>query len=171
MRELKSMKLGIDISQIVYEGSGVARFTNGLLNTILDLDRKNCWFFFFSSLRRNLDQNLEKKIIARGHKLIKWKFPPTALSFLFNDLHNFSKLFTFNFSLLTSLDWFITSDWTEPPLPVNKATVVHDLVYLRYPKLVNKNILLTQSKRLNWVKKESKIIFADSNATKQDLIE
>ena len=165
------MKLGIDISQIVYAGSGVARFTNGLLNTILDLDRKNSWFFFFSSLRRTLDPGLEKKIKDCGHRLLKWKLPPTALSFLFNDLHNFSKLLTSNIKHLTSLDWLITSDWTEPPLPVNKATVVHDLVYLRYPELVDKKILLTQQKRLNWVKKESRIIFADSNATKQDLIE
>jgi len=165
------MKLGIDISQIIYKGSGVARFTDGLLKSILDFDRKNSWFFFFSSLRRNVDHSLEKKIDDKGHMLIKWKLPATALSLLFNDLHSFSKYLASSFYLPTSLDWLITSDWVEPSLKIKKATIVHDLVYLRYPELVDKKILLTQRKRLNWVKKESEIIFTDSHATKQDLIE
>ncbi len=164
------MKIGIDISQIVYEGTGVSRFTNGLVNTILDLDRSNSWLFFFSSLRKNLDSILEEKIKGRGYKLLKWRIPPTLLSFLFNDLHSFSKSFMFHVSCFTSLDWFITSDWTEPPLPVKKATIVHDLAFLRYPETVDSKILATQKKRLSWVKKESKIIFADSQTTKDDLI-
>ena len=177
MRESKSMRIGIDISQIVYKGTGVARFTDGLTNAILDFDRSNSWVFFFSSLRKNLDPEIEKKIFRKGHKLIKWKLPPTLLSLLFNDFHNFSKLLTclpagrLLTPFLTSLDWFITSDWTEPPLLVNKVTIVHDLVYLRYPETVDSKVLATQRKRLLLVKRESRVIFADSNATKQDLID
>ncbi|OGK14008.1 hypothetical protein A2859_00260 [Candidatus Roizmanbacteria bacterium RIFCSPHIGHO2_01_FULL_37_16b] len=165
------MKIGIDISQIVYEGTGVSRFTHGLVSAILNYDKENEWVFFFSSLRRILDLNLEKKIIEKGHKLVKWKLPPTALAFLFNDLHKFSKYLISSFYLLTSLDWFITSDWTEPPLPVKKATIVHDLVYLRYPETVDNKIVSTQKKRLSWVKKESEIVFADSYTTKKDLMD
>ena len=171
MKESNNVNIGIDISQIVYEGTGVSRFTNGLVNAILDLDRTNRWLFFFSSLRRNLDPEIERKIVQKGHKLIKWKLPPTALSFLFNGLHSFSKLLTSNIKHPTSLDWFITSDWTEPPLPVNKATIVHDLVYLRYPETVDSKILHNQKKRLTWVKRESRIIFADSQSTKSDLVD
>ncbi|OGK42334.1 hypothetical protein A3A46_00290 [Candidatus Roizmanbacteria bacterium RIFCSPLOWO2_01_FULL_37_13] len=171
MKESKNMKLGIDISQIVYKGTGVARFTQGLTDAILNFDKKNKWIFFFSSLRRNIDPELGKKISEKGHSLIKWKIPPTLLSFFWNDLHFISKHLTSNILHLTSFDWFITSDWTEPPLPVNKATIVHDLVYLRYPETVDSKILTTQKKRLSLVKHESKIIFADSNATKQDLID
>ena len=163
------MKIGIDISQIVHKGTGVARFTNGLTNAILDFDKKNEWVFFFSSLRRNLEPHLEKKIISKGHRLIKWKLPPTLLSFLFNDLHFFFKYLISNITYLRSLDWFITSDWTEPALTFKKATIVHDLVYLRYPETVDQKILSTQKKRLDWVKKESNLIFADSQATKNDL--
>ena len=82
------MKVGIDISQIVYEGTGVSRFTKGLVNAILDFDQKNEWTFFFSSFRINLDPVIEQKILAKGHKLIKWKLPPTLLSFLFNKFHS-----------------------------------------------------------------------------------
>lgn len=163
------MKLGIDISQIVYEGTGVARFTDGLARAILEYDRKNQWCFFFSSLRKKLDENLEKEIIRKSHKLIKWKLPPTILSFLWNDLHNFSQLLTINCSLLTALDWFITSDWAEPLISnAKKATVIHDLSYLRHPETVDTKIRNTQKKRLQWVKKESQIIFVDSETTKED---
>lgn len=171
------MRIGLDISQIVYQGTGVARFTQGLVDTILKYDQKNHWIFFFSGLRQKLPHKYEDEIKKKNHQLIKLPFPPTLLSLFFNKLHNASKLCTFNlprrqagFSLLTSLDWFITSDWTEPPLPINKTTIVHDLTYLRYPETVAKKILETQQKRLNWVRKESKIIFADSETTKKDLV-
>lgn len=166
------MKIGIDISQVVYQGSGVARFTNDLIRAIVEYDDKNQWFFFFSSLRRNLDQKLIKIIKSKDYQLKVYKYPPSLLSFLWNDLHDLSsKFLSYNFSL-TSLDWFITSDWTEPLIKnVNKTTIVHDLVYLRHPETVAKNIIRNQEKRLFWVKKESKVIFTDSFATKQDMIQ
>ncbi|OGK22981.1 hypothetical protein A2954_03815 [Candidatus Roizmanbacteria bacterium RIFCSPLOWO2_01_FULL_37_12] len=163
------MNLGIDLSQIVYEGTGIARFTKGLTNAILDFDKKNSWTFFFSSLRKNLDPEIKNKIEYKGHKLIKWKLPPTFLSFLFNDLHNLLNLTPIPHILTANLDWFITSDWSEPPLNIKKAAIVHDLVFLRYPETVAPKILQTQKKRLNLIKQESRIVFTDSNATKYDL--
>ncbi len=166
------MKIGIDISQIVYEGTGVARFTSGLIDSILDYDNDNHWTFFFSSLRQNLDPLLEEKIRNKKFSLIKWKIPPTILSLLWNDFHTFSRSYMLHVTSFNDLDWFITSDWTEPPSQkIKKAAVVHDLVYLRYPEMVDKKIRDTQQKRLNWVKKESEIIFADSKTTKNDLVE
>lgn len=164
------MKIGIDISQIVYYGSGVARFTQGLVEAILKYDRKNRWYFFFFSFRRKLDPDLEDKISKSPHCLYKFLLPPTITNFLFNELHNFSRFLTFNFKTLTSLDWFVTSDWVEPPLPTKKATIVHDLVFKRYPETMDPKIKKTQEKRLSFVKNESKIIFADSKTTKDDLV-
>jgi len=165
------MKIGIDISQIVYQGTGVANFTRGLVEAILKYDKNNSWTFLFYSLRQNLDPELEKKIFDSNHKLIKWKLPPTFVSVVSNNLHKITKLLTFNFKFLTSLDWFITSDWCEIPLDqVNKTTIVHDLVFKRFPETVNQKILRTQELRLNHVKREEKIIFCDSLTTKNDLI-
>jgi len=163
------VKLGIDISQIVYEGTGVARFTNGLVGAILQYDKENEWIFFFSGLRKHLDPYLENRIRKKGFKIIKWHIPPTVLSFFWNEGHNFP-FFHLPFSTSNSLDWFVTSDWTEPYLQVKKATIVHDLVYLRYPKTLPPIIKNTQKKRLRWIKKESQIIFSDSFSTKEDLI-
>ncbi len=160
------MKIGIDLSQIVYKGSGVSRYLEGLVKAILSYEKKNTWYFFFSSLRQNFPKELERKIKDKGFIIKKYKIPSTLLSFLWNDLHIYNIENIFN-----NLDWFITSDWTEPPSKtINKATVIHDLVFKRYPKTVNKKILQVQQKRLSWVKKETSIIFADSKSTKKDLI-
>jgi len=160
------MKIGIDISQIIYEGTGVARFTRGLVQTIINNDNENNWIFLFSSLRGRLDDQIKREIDKKGFKLINCKLPPFLLSFIWNDLHILSPDFA-----LGKLDWLITSDWTDPPSKIKKATIVHDLVYKRYPETVSNMIRTTQEKRIKWVKKETRLIFADSEATKKDLIE
>ena len=161
------MNIGIDISQIVYEGTGVGRFTKGLVNAICNYDQKNNWHFLFSSLRRQIDPKIEATIKNSGGKLVKYHLPPTLVAFLWNNAHIFELENIFN-----NLDWFITSDWSEPPAKkIKKATIVHDLAFLRYPEAVAKNTLLVQKKRLELVKKESSLIFNDSLSTKNDLIE
>lgn len=157
------MKIGIDISQIIYEGTGVSRFNEGLLDAILQYDTENKWVFFFSSFRRKMKEKLLQKIYIRKQSFVQWKLPQAALSFLWNDLHIFPPHFT------GKLDWFITSDWTEPPKNTKKATVVHDLVFKKYPETVHPKILSTQQKRLKWVSRESDVIFADSKSTASDL--
>jgi glycosyltransferase involved in cell wall biosynthesis len=160
------MKIGIDISQIVYQGTGVARFCRGLVDSILEREKEHDWFFFFSSLRRQLDPLVERRIKEKGFTMIKYPFPPSLLSFIANELHVLKME-----NLTGSLDWFITSDWTEPPSRMKKATVVHDMVFMRYPETVDERIKATQEKRLSWVKKESRVIFADSDSTKNDIVE
>lgn len=160
------MKLGIDISQVVYKGSGVARFTDGLTRAICKYDSSNEWHFFFSSLRQGVPRDLAAHIKSRGFKLHTESFPPTVLTKVWNDVHFFDIQ---NFT--GKLDWFITSDWTEPPATCKKATIIHDLAFKRFPETVDKTILRTQQKRLKWVARESKVIFADSRATKSDITE
>lgn len=165
------MKIGLDISQVVYEGTGVSRFTKGLIDTICTYDTKNKWVFFFSGFRRKLDHKLKEKILCRNYELIERSFPPKLISFLWNKRPFFSQLATDYLLLTTNFDWFITSDWTEiPSKKTKKATIVHDLTYIRYPELVEKNVRNIQTERLQRVKKESSLIFADSYATKEDIM-
>ncbi len=164
------MKIGIDISQIVYKGSGVSRFTEGLVHAILTYEESHHWTFYFSSFRQKLDQALRDRINAKGFDLYTYPYPPTLLSALFNDWHGFSGMLLKHNKQLGKLDWFITSDWTEPPLPTKKATIVHDLVFKKFPETVHPSILKTQEKRLSHVVRESDLIFTDSHSTAQDLI-
>lgn len=166
MKISKNMKIGIDISQIVYEGTGVSRFKKGLLNAILTYDKRNEWVFFFSSLRRTLQEEIKQSITKKNHRLIQYRIPPKIMTSIWIKIG-------FNIeSIEPTLDWFITSDWAEiPSKSIKKATIVHDLAYLRYPHLVDTNVKRTQTDRLDRVKKESLLIFADSHTTKKDLID
>src|SRR3990167_11375676 len=159
------MKIGIDISQIAYRGTGVSRFTRGLVDAILKHDKNNEWVFFFSSLRKQLDYDLKLKIKNRGLQINDYPYPSKLLTLLWNKFH----IFKID-SLIKNLDWLITSDWTEPPSNYKKATIVHDLVYKRFPETLSSIIRKNQNLKLKHVRKESKVIFADSLSTKNDLI-
>lgn len=160
------MNIGIDISQIVYRGTGVSRYLEGLMGAITQYNTNHHWSFFFSSLRQNIPDFLDRNLGKKKYSIVRSYIPPRLLSFIWNDLH-VVPIETFT----GKLDWFITSDWTEPPSHMKKATVIHDLAYLRYPETVEQTILRTQKSRMRWVKKESDIIFTVSRTTKQDVID
>ena len=163
------MKIGIDISQIAYEGTGVGQYLKSLVEQLLKIDKKNEYILFFSSLRRKfLISNfkfLNKFQIQNSNLKIKtFRFPPLLLDLLWNKLHIFPIEW-----LIGDVDVFVTSDWTEPPtVRAKKATVLYDLIVYKYPQETDKKIIKTQKRKLNWVKKESDIIFCISRATMND---
>ena len=158
------MKIGIDISQVAYEGTGVARYVHSMIDAILEYDSKNEYTFFFSSLRRSLPGNLGARINEK-HSLVTAKLPPAALDILWNQAHVYAIE-----KFIGKQDVYISSDWTQAPSNAKKITVVHDLVFMRYPETVHKKILAVQKRRLAYVKKEVDLILADSQATKDDLV-
>lgn len=161
------MKIGIDISQIVYEGSGVSRYVKNMIEAVIQYDTTNDYTFFFSSLRRNLPTDIENKITGR-HRLVKLKLPPSVLDIFWNRFHSVS----IN-RIIETNDFFISSDWTQPPVkkPTKSVTVAHDLVYLKYPETLHPKIVSVQKRRMKWVKKECDLIIADSDSTKADIVE
>ncbi len=159
------MNIGIDISQIAYPATGVGKYTEGLVRAILDNDSVNIWTFVFSSFRGSINTDLKKRILASRHRFIKLPFSPKMLSVLSNTFHIFPVE-----TVTGPLDFFITSDWTEPPAKCKKATIIHDLTFLRFPEVVHETILKTQQKRLALVQKESSLIIAVSETTKKDVV-
>ena len=172
------MKIGIDISQLAYENTGVANYLYNLVDNLLKFDKENEYVLFFSSLRKNL-QNSKFKIQNYNSKvkIIEYKIPPTILDFMWNRLHMFP---IENF--VGDVDVFITSDWTEPPAKkAKKATILYDLIVYKYPEethnefnfnpfrlLISPNIVAAQKRKLKWVKKESDRLICISDATKND---
>lgn len=166
------MKIGIDISQIAYKRTGVAELVKNLVENLLRIDKENEYILFFSSLRRNFQFPLlgEQAIFnfqSNPNVSIKtFKFPPSLLDFLWNKLHIFPIEW-----LIGDVDLFITSDWTEPPtIKAKKATILYDLIVYKYPNETDRKIVEVQKRKLEWVKKESEMIFCISNATKKDAI-
>ena len=171
------MKIGIDISQLVYENTGVANYLQNLMQKLLEVDKKNEYVLFFASLRKEFPISnfkfLNKSQIPAlpagrsNFKIRKFKIPLILLDFLWNKLHILPIEW-----FIGNVDIFITSDWTEPPVvKAKKATILYDLIIYRNPGETDSKIIQTQKRKLNWVKKESDMIFCISQATKKDAME
>lgn len=168
------MKIGIDVSQIAYENTGVATYLQKLVEYLLLADKKNQYVLFFSSLRRDfrfsvlgLGGSAKNQELPSNIQIKKFKFPPTLLDILWNKLHIMP---IENF--IGDVDVFITSDWTEPPVKrAKKATILYDLIVYKYPEETHKKIIGVQKRKLKWVKKESNMVFCISKATAQDAID
>ncbi len=159
------MKIGIDISQTVHQG-GVAVFRSNLVKNLLQIDKQNQYIIYGNSLRKY--ENLQKmyKKVQNKNSVAKFnKLPPTLSQILFNQLRVPSiEFFT------GKVDVFHSSDWTEPKAKAVKVTTVHDLAPFLFPKMHDEKIIQVFKRKLALIKKESKIIIADSKSTKKDLI-
>lgn len=159
------MIVGIDLSQVIY-GTGVSSYTKNLVENLLELDSKNQYVFFGSSLRRRGEiEKYYKSLNGDNFKGIALPFPPFFLDFLWNRLHAISVE-----GLVGKIDIFHSSDWAQPPSKSRKVTTVHDLVPVLYPEWSHPRIISTHERRLRWVKKEVDKIIVPSNSTKRDLI-
>lgn len=161
------MKIGIDVSQLAYENTGVANYLENLFKSIIKIDSKNEYVLFFSSLRGNFQFSIFN-LQSKSNVIIKqFKIPPTVLDILWNRLHIFPIEW-----FIGDVDIFITSDWIEPPTKkARKATILYDLAVCKYPEETDRKIVQTQRRKLEWVKKESNIIFCISESTKKDAME
>ena len=159
------MKIGIDISQIVYQGTGVAQYTQSLVSELLKQNIKDEYFLFGSSLRqKNRLSDFVSHLSGVHPKTIIAPFPLSFLSLLWNRLH-IGAIEQF----IGPVDVFHSSDWTQPPTQhAKKVTTIHDLIVFRHPEFFPKTIIETQKKRLYWVARECDAIIVDSKATKKD---
>ncbi len=158
------MKIGIDISQLAYENTGVANYLRELVENITKLDKKNEYILFYSSLRRKLDPSVFNFESNPKITIKKFKFPPSMLDFIWNRLHIMPIE-----DLIGDIDIFISSDWTQPPTrSAKKVTILYDLIVYKYPAETDNKIIDTQKRRLKWVKKECDLVFCISEATRID---
>src|SRR5574341_726113 len=119
------MRIGIDVSQIVY-GTGVSVYTQNLVRELLRIDDQNEYLLFGGSLRQLGDLKSKLKEFNVVKKI--FPLPPTALDLLWNRLHILPIE-----SLVGKLDAYHSSDWTQAPSTAFKVTTVHDLVPVKYP--------------------------------------
>ncbi len=159
------MKIGIDISQIVYE-TGVSVYTKNLVKNLLIIDKNNEYVLFGSSLRRSA--YLKSFLTSlQGDALKKlFPFPPVLLNLIWNKLHTLPIE-----KLIGKIDVFHSSDWTQPPTNALKVTTVHDLSPLKFPDETHPKIVNTHKLRLEWVKKEVDRVIVPSKTTREDALE
>jgi glycosyltransferase involved in cell wall biosynthesis len=174
------MKIGIDISQTAYEGTGVGNFVKQLVQNLVKQDNGNEYVLFFSSLRLGLPYSFINELTSSRVSIKRFKLPPILLDILWNRLHVFP---IENF--IGDVDVFISSDWTQPPTKRAKlVTILYDLIVYKHPEethnqtkfsfkkmILSANIVASQKRRFHWVKKECDKIICISESTKKDAME
>ena len=160
------MRIGIDISQLAYEHTGVASYLSSLVRELVKNEQHE-YALFFASLRKSLPVEFESAIQGNNVRIRKIKLSPTVLDLFWNRLH-IAPIEWF----IGDVDVFITSDWTEPPVKkAKKATIIYDLIIYKHPGETDQKIVSVQKRKLNWVKKESNIVFCISESTKKDIVQ
>ena len=162
----QSLTIALDVSQMCYEGTGVARYVYGLTKALLLSGSKHDFTLYAGALRqRSFFTNLS---ITSPWNQASWKIvplPPKLTGLILNSL-------PIPFELLTGpADLIHTSDWSEPYSRLPMVTTVHDLVFQKYPETLDSLIVSTQQKRLARICKNQTHIIVDSLSTKNDLIE
>lgn len=157
------MRVGIDVSQLAYQNTGVANYLGSLVQTMVKQNPEVEFILFFSSGRRSLPSQI-KDLASQNVTIKQFKFPPTLLDILWNKMHIVPIQWFVGY-----VDVFITSDWTEPPAgKAKKTTILYDLLVYKYPEEMHQKIIAAQKKKLSWVKKESDMVLCISESTKKD---
>ena len=161
------MKIGIDITMLVYAGSGVANYIYNFVKTLLKIDRKNEYRLFYSSLRRPKNFYYLEELQKLGGKVYAYRFPPTLLQIWWR-----------KFSIIP-VEWFIgkvdvffSSDFLRPPLlkGTKEITTIHDLTWKIFPEYHEERIIKAHEKKLEKTIRGNDTIIVDSQSTKNDLL-
>lgn len=166
------MKIGIDISQIVYQGTGVASYTSSLVEGFSRVGRENQYYLFGSSLRnRNILKEFAGKLDKKVFKKRLYFFPPKLLELLWNGIHVVPIE-----TLIGSVDVFHSSDWLEPSTrKAKRITTIHDMIVYKYPDSFKArgghNIVANQKRKLFFTRHYSDMVIAVSETTKQDIMD
>ena len=165
------MRIGIDISQVVYEGTGVGRYVRELIPRVIAASPEHTFVLFAGSFRRKNKIDAFVREVLKKSKNVEVKIvpiPPKLLDLLWNVLH------------IMPIDWFIgpvdvfwSSDWTQPPLSKNTIgiTTIHDVSFLHFPESFPHEILAVQRRRILHAINECSLFLCDSEATKNDVAE
>lgn len=161
------MKIAIDISQIAYRDSGVANYTECLVDNLLRTNTANEYILFAITLSNwKIYQDFFDSL-GFSKPYVNLKFIPLPEK-IANPLWNSWHLFRLE-KFIGSVDIYHSSDWIQVPSVAKKISTVHDLTVFRYPETLASYIVNTQKRRLYWVQKECDLILADSLSTKEDL--
>lgn len=162
----RPLRIALDVSQMVYHGHGVGRYTEELARALLKLEQESVQFTYFAGALKQMGQ-----FQLRRHKK-PWSKATWRLVSLSPRLANWA----FNYFNLP-VEWYVgkqdlfhASDWTQPRAKCPVVTTVHDLAFHHHPETVHKRVLRTQKRRLQRAVKNGSYFIADSESTKNDLV-
>lgn len=162
------MKIALDISQVVYEGTGVARYIEHLVPALIRTGTAHEFILFGASLRRlprlrEFTGRLTREF--SNVRAVVYPLPPVLCDVLWNSWH----ILPIDW-LIGKVDIFWSSDWTQPPLRgAIGVTTIHDISILRNPETFSAEIRAVHERKLARSRQLCRAFFCDSEATKADV--
>ncbi len=159
------MKIGIDYTSAATQGAGIGRYTRELMRALLARPSANRYSFFYAS-RNRIDQSaisnqqsaihrlpFHDKWLMRGWQRLRLPVPVELI--------------------VGQVDLFHSPDFTLPPtLPgVPTLLTVHDLSFIRDPDSAWPSLRAFLNKAVPRSVRRATHVLADSQATRDDLIE
>jgi len=159
------MKIGIDYTSAATQGAGIGRYTRELMRALLALPSDNRYSFFYAKSHR-ID---ESEIRNQQSEIRRLPFHDKWLMRIWQRLR-----IPIPVELIVGrVDLFHSPDFTLPPtLPgVPTLLTVHDLSFIRDPESAWPSLRAFLNKAVPRSVKRATHVLADSQATKDDLIE
>lgn len=159
------MKIGIDITPLLFEGSGVANYTYNLVKNLLIIDKKNQYRLFFTSWRINKKYHFLDEFRNLGAKIYRLPFPFKFFQIIWEKFNIFPiEMF------IGKVDLFYANDFLRSPSKIKTITTIHDLVWKIYPHLHKDFIYKTHENKIRKTIQYKDTVIVDSKTTKDDLI-
>jgi glycosyltransferase involved in cell wall biosynthesis len=163
---MRGLRIGIDLTSAVAQGAGIGRYTRELLRALSQLDSRNQYRLFYAARRPR--HPLPHPLPAN--------FRVTALPFhdiWLARLWHRARLPIPVQTITGPLDLFHSPDFTLPPVSGRARTLltVHDLSFVRDPASAAPTLLSYLNAVVPRSVRRADHILADSQATKDDLIE
>ncbi|MFH1900467.1 MAG: glycosyltransferase family 1 protein [Patescibacteria group bacterium] len=161
------MIIGIDVSMLVYRGSGVANYTYNLVKNLLISDKNNEYRLFYSSLRRPKNFYYLDEFKRLGARVYSYPFPPRVLELWWSRWHIIPVEW-----FIGKVDWYFSSDFLRPPLMkgTKGITTIHDLTWKVFPQFHTQKIVKAHHRKIDLTIKYGDLIITDSQNTKKDLL-
>lgn len=161
------MLIAIDISQLIYQGSGVANYTYNLVKNLLLFDKKNTYKLFFAAKNPLKKYSFLEEFKILGAKIYRLPLPLIFRKFLWqnNDFFSVNKL-------IGKCDIFFSSDFLRPKTDKNVKgiTTIHDLSWKLFPEYHTDDVKKAHEKKIEKTIKYDDEIIVDSQNTKKDLL-
>jgi len=159
------MRIGIDVRSMTSDMSGIGKFLNGILCSLLEIDKHNQYIFYYcdgrveDKFKKNTNIKFRKiKLVFKkrfGHSLIKVLWEQVQFPFVASQDH---------------LD-ILFSPYFDFPLIYNKKFIVtiHDISILLFPENHSAKFRIYYYNLLKYIVKKAKKIITVSNNSKKDI--
>ena len=162
---LTDKSIGIDYTAAYEQGAGIGRLVRDLVTTLAKTDTETHYKLFVAGAKKS---DLQQKL---GNNF-QWR-PTQVTPLWFARLWYRLRLWWPIQTFIGNVDLYHATDFTLPPTLPNTKTIltVHDLSYVRAPETTHPVLKAYLDKVVPWSVQRATHVIADSQATKNDLVD